>query len=73
ITIGWWLIQNYIDHKDAFYFITETAKIYDQFNTAGFLQKLVQYPVFVFYTAPLTAVFSFKIIYESFKGKEFTL
>ncbi len=73
ITIIWWLIQNYIDHNDAFYFISETAKIYDQFNTAGFLQKLVQYPVFIFYTSPLTAIFSFKVIYESFKGKELSI
>lgn len=69
ITIIWWLLQNYFDNGDALFFMKETAKIYDQFNNAGFLQKLVQYPTFIFYIAPLTTVFSFKVIYDNIKSK----
>lgn len=73
ITIIWWILQNYFDNGDALFFMKETAKIYDQFNNAGFLQKLVQYPTFIFYIAPLTTVFSFKVIYENIKSKELSL
>jgi hypothetical protein len=68
-TIIWWLLQNYFDTGDALFFMSETAKIYEQFNNAGFLQKFVQYPTFIFYIAPLTTVFSFKVIYENIKSK----
>lgn len=68
-TIIWWLLQNYFDNGDALFFMRETAKIYEQFNNAGFLQKFVQYPTFIFYIAPLTTVFSFKVIYDNIKSR----
>jgi hypothetical protein len=66
-TIAWWLIQNYVDHGDAFYFAKETTKIFNQFNTAGFFQRLVQYPTFIFFIAPVTTFFSLKSCFEILK------
>ncbi|MCX7834298.1 MAG: glycosyltransferase family 39 protein [Ignavibacteria bacterium] len=71
--IIWWLIQNYIDNKDIFFFIKETERIYAKFNNSGFLERLIQYPVFLFYTAPITTIFSLKIIYEVIKEKQTSL
>lgn len=67
-TVAWWLIQNYIDHGDAFYFAKETTKIFEQFNTAGFFQRLVQYPTFIFFIAPVTTFFSLKNCFETLKS-----
>lgn len=67
--IIWWLIQNYIDNKDFFFFIKETERIYAKFNNAGFIEKLIQYPVFLLYSAPITTIFALKIIYETLKDK----
>lgn len=53
-TIAWWLIQNYVDHGNVFFFAEETTKIFKEFNTAGFFQRLVQYPTFIFFIAPVT-------------------
>ncbi|MBX7041801.1 MAG: glycosyltransferase family 39 protein [Ignavibacteria bacterium] len=64
-TIAWWLMQNYVDHGDAFFFAKETTKIFDQFNTAGFFQRLVQYPTFIFFIAPVTTFFSLKKCFET--------
>ncbi len=64
-TIAWWLMQNYVDHGDAFFFAKETTKIFDQFNTAGFFQRLVQYPTFIFFIAPVTTFFSLKRCFET--------
>lgn len=69
IVIIWWLIQNYIDSKDFFFFIKETERIYSKFNNSGFWERLIQYPIFLFYTAPITTVFSTKIIYDVIKQK----
>lgn len=70
ITIFWWLIQNYLDFSDAFFFIRETAKIYEDYRNVGFFQRLIQYPSFIFFIAPLTAFFSLKILYETLRSSE---
>jgi hypothetical protein len=62
-TVIFWLVLNYIDYKDIFYFAKETTKIYEEFSTARMLQRVVQYPTFIFYIAPITTIFSLKIIY----------
>lgn len=69
ITIIWWLIQNYIDHKDVMFFAKETTKIFVQFDKSSFFQRLVQYPTFILYIAPFTTVFGFKKIYDAFRGQ----
>lgn len=66
-TIIWWLIQNYVDHQNMFFFAEETTKIFKEFNSAGFLQRLVQYPTFIFFIAPVTTFFSAKIAFETLK------
>ncbi|MBX7047425.1 MAG: glycosyltransferase family 39 protein [Ignavibacteria bacterium] len=73
ITILWWLIQNYIDHKDVMFFAKETTKIFEQFDHSSFFQRLVQYPTFILYIAPLTTIFAFKKIYDTFRGKSHEL
>ncbi len=73
ITIIWWLIQNYIDHKDVMFFAKETTKIFEQFDKSSFFQRLVQYPTFILYIAPFTTVFAFKKIYDTFRGKNHEL
>ncbi|HMS32864.1 MAG TPA: glycosyltransferase family 39 protein [Ignavibacteria bacterium] len=67
-TIIWWLIQNYVDHQNMFFFAEETTKIFKEFNTAGFLQRLVQYPTFIFFIAPLTTFFGLKTAFETLKS-----
>jgi hypothetical protein len=71
-TVAWWLIQNYIDHQNVFFFAEETTKIFKEFNTAGFLQRLVQYPTFIFFIAPLTTFFAIKTSFETLKSEEIT-
>lgn len=71
-TIAWWLIQNYIDHNDVFFFARETTKIFNQFNTAGFFQRLVQYPTFIFFIAPVTTFFALKSCFETLKSPGIT-
>lgn len=73
ITIVWWLIQNYIDHKDVMFFAKETTKIFEQFDKSSFFQRLIQYPTFILYIAPFTTVFSFKKIYDTFRNKNHIL
>lgn len=68
ITIIWWLVQNYIDHHNVFFFAEETTKIFKEFNSAGFLQRLVQYPTFIFFIAPLTTVLALKTSFETFRS-----
>ncbi len=65
VTIAWWLIQNYIDHQNVFFFAEETTKIFKEFNTAGFFQRLVQYPTFIFFIAPITTFISLKTVYNT--------
>jgi len=63
LTAIWWLFQNYIDNNDAFFFIKETTKLFQDMNNAGFLQRVVQYPFFIFYIAPLTTALGLRKIY----------
>ncbi len=73
VTIFWWLILNYVDNNDFFFFAKETSKIYDNFNTAKYFQKVIQYPTFIFYIAPITSFFSIKVIYSNFRKGELNL
>jgi hypothetical protein len=72
-TIAWWFLQNYFDHGNAMFFAVETTKIFDQFNSAGLLQRTVQYPTFIFYIAPLTTILSIKVIFDTFKERKSSL
>ena len=69
VTIFWWLLQNYLDYKDIFFFAKETANIYESYNTAKFLQKFIQYPIFIFYIAPITTFFAIKIVWDTLRKK----
>lgn len=70
VTIAWWLLQNYLDFGDAFFFIKETAKIYEDYRNVGFFQRLIQYPSFILFIAPLTMIFSLKILYQTLRAPE---
>jgi 4-amino-4-deoxy-L-arabinose transferase-like glycosyltransferase len=70
ISALWWLCQNYLDYKDAFFFIEETTRIFKGLNGAGFWQRLVQYPFFVFYIAPLTTIAALRKIYLTLRNKK---
>lgn len=67
-TIIFWLVLNYIDYKDVFYFAKETNKIYEDYNTVKYLQRLIQYPTFLFYIAPITTVLSVKVAWDFVKS-----
>jgi hypothetical protein len=69
VTVVWWLIQNQLDHGDMMFFASETTKIFKQFNSASFFQRVVQYPIFIFYSAPITTLFALKKIYDTLKSK----
>ncbi len=68
LTIMWWLIQNYLDHGSFTYFASETNKIFEDYGSIKVLQKVVQYPVFIFYIAPITSFFAIKVSYDCIKG-----
>lgn len=75
ISIIWWLWQNWHDYGDMFFFIKETTKIYAGLSSAGFIQRSIQYPFFIFYIAPVTTMLGlWKIIsvvrkkHNGFKG-----
>ena len=70
ISILWWLYQNQADYNDAFFFIKETTRIFKGLNGAGFWQRLVQYPFFVFYIAPLTTALGLGKIYLTLRNKK---
>lgn len=63
-TILFWLVLNYIDYKDVFFFAKETNKIYEDYNSVKYLQRLIQYPTFLFYIAPITTLFSVKVSWD---------
>lgn len=73
VTIIWWLIQNYIDHKDVMFFAKETTKIFEQYDHSSVFQRLVQYPTFILYIAPFTTLFGFKKLYDTFRSKNHVL
>lgn len=52
----WWLYLNSVEYGDPLFFIRETSRIYAGMSQAGFWQRFVQYPFFIFYIAPLTTV-----------------
>lgn len=67
-TIIWWFLQNHFDHGSLLYFASETNKIYEDYGGIKVIQKFVQYPVFIFYIAPITSFFAIKVSYDCFKG-----
>lgn len=69
LSIGWWLYLNYVDYSDPFFFIKETAKIYAGLSSAGFVQRSVQYPFFIFYIAPLTTLLGLWKIFQVIRNK----
>jgi len=64
---GWWLYQNSVDYGDAFFFIKETTRIFKDIANAGIAQRIVQYPFFLFYIAPLTTLLALRKIYSVLK------
>ncbi|MCX7878389.1 MAG: glycosyltransferase family 39 protein [Ignavibacteria bacterium] len=68
-SILWWLYQNFADYGDALYFIKETNRIYSDHSSAGTLQKIVQYPFFIFYIAPITTLIALPKILKTFSVK----
>lgn len=69
LTCLWWLYLNQLDHHDPFFFIKETAKIYAGLSSAGFVQRSVQYPFFIFYIAPLTTILGLWKIIQVIRNK----
>lgn len=67
-TIIFWLVLNYIDYKDFFYFAKETNKIYEDYGTVKYLQRFIQYPTFLFYIAPITTILSVKVAWDFAKS-----
>jgi hypothetical protein len=67
-TIIFWLVLNYIDYKDIFYFAKETNKIYEDYNSVKYLQRLIQYPTFLFYVAPITTALCVKVTWDFIKS-----
>lgn len=70
ISVIWWLYQNYLDYHDALFFAEETTRIFKDLNGAGFWQRLVQYPFFVIYIAPLTSILGLRKIYLTLRNKK---
>jgi len=68
LTIVWWLLLNLKDYGDLLYFAKETNKIYEDYGAAKVLQKVIQYPIFIFYIAPVTSFFALKVTYDCIKG-----
>ena len=68
-TILWWLYRNKMDYGDPFFFISETTKIYAGLSSAGFIQRIVQYPFFIFYIAPLTTALGLWKIIQTIRNK----
>lgn len=66
-TIIWWLILNLKDYGDMLYFAKETNKIYEDYGSAKVFQKVIQYPIFIFYIAPVTTFFGLKVTYDNIK------
>lgn len=68
LTIIWWLLLNLKDTGNMFAFAIETNKIYEDIGAAKMLQRAVQYPVFIFYIAPVTSILALKIVWECIKN-----
>ncbi len=69
MSIVWWLYLNWHDYGDPFFFIRETTKIYSGLSSAGFLQRSIQYPFFIFYIAPITTILGLWKIIQTVRNK----
>jgi 4-amino-4-deoxy-L-arabinose transferase-like glycosyltransferase len=69
LTMLWWLYLNHRDYGDAMFFIKETGKIYSGLSSAGYIQRIIQYPFFIFYIAPLTTVLGLWKIIRTVRNK----
>ena len=67
-TILWWLLRNLVDNGSMMYFAAETNKIYEDYGGIKVFQKVIQYPVFIFYIAPITSFFALKVTYDCIRG-----
>ena len=56
-------------YGDPIFFIKETTKIYAGLSSAGFLQRSIQYPFFIFYIAPLTTILGLWKIVQTVRNK----
>jgi 4-amino-4-deoxy-L-arabinose transferase-like glycosyltransferase len=70
LSILWWLYLNNRDYNDPFFFIKETTKIYAGLSNAGFFQRFIQYPFFIFYIAPLTTALSLWKVIQTIRNKQ---
>lgn len=69
LTALWWLQLNARDYGDAFYFIRETTRIYSGLASAGLFQRIIQYPFFILYIAPVTTVLGLWKVIKVLLGK----
>jgi len=69
VSAAWWLYLNYSDYGDPLFFIKETNRIFSGLSSAGFWQRFVQYPFFIFYIAPLTTVLGLWKIIQTIRNK----
>lgn len=67
-SILWWLLRNLVDNGSMMFFASETNKIYEDYGGIKVLQKVIQYPVFIFYIAPITSFFALKVTYDCISG-----
>src|SRR5207248_3160749 len=65
----WWMYLNGRDYGDPFFFARETTKIYEGLTGAGLIQRIIQYPFFIFYIAPLTTILSLWKIIKTLSNK----
>ena len=65
----WWMYLNYSEFGQPFYFIEETTRIFKDLNNAGIMQRVVQYPFFIFYIAPFTTILGLWKIYLTIRKK----
>ncbi len=65
----WWMYLNAKDYGDPFFFARETTKIYEGLSGAGLIQRIVQYPFFILYIAPLTTVLALWKIIKTISNK----
>ena len=70
ISAVWWMYRNSIDYGDPFFFARETTKIYEGLNGAGLFQRIIQYPFFIFYIAPLTTILALWKIIKTLSNKQ---
>lgn len=69
MSAAWWMYRNGKDYGDPFFFARETTKIYEGLNGAGLIQRIVQYPFFIFYIAPLTTLLALWKIIKTISNK----